>query len=720
MHCGPAADVVLSYFLAELDKQIRIRKTAIATAEANHDCMHRALHRISLTTASHLPHPPLILSMRYHCVVAVSITNNSSSLPAPAPPTDTLLPSPCHCASVAMDAAYLQSHVGPLLSAGLAATLTQQPVDPIDFLARWLLHAVDQNTNEAQTAQLRQQQTDDDQRTEQQQQQQQQQRDEQRQQQRQQEAARAAALSSFLAQHSDRSSLFASFLRLLAPVVDVKGMYAARFDGAESDSLRFIADNDDQRLLTQRLNKVDGGVLFDLTAAQEEETEAEAAEDDEAAAAKQAVAKPLRSLLIPNVLIGPTAQRVKFFKQPRVGSLYAVRLQLPSVRSEETMEDAVEKLKEREERRREEDEDRKRKEQEREEAGEDEQAAGEQAEAEEEEIDEEDEEAVAARDKRRAEREAAKLAAARVETADEKAAREEREKLEREEREERELVASLVKRTITYAVCFDTLGQNRRLSESEQTALLRWVEQLNGALQRLDLLGFVEERLAYRAFLTWQLARTQAEAEKEGVEEEVKADKEKLKAAKKAASEPATSQDVDYTYLSNKLSDVAAGLELLKQTAVLRAGNVAVYQAALHLTGTAAADCGDWEGQAEWDDVRGRLSDQWWEAVKAYKPRDDEDDAKMKRVKQWLAGVDEDKVKERNAVTAAVLSWVRAVLAVKARVHKERKQERERKEREERERKEKEEEEERKKKEAEEEAAAAAEEGEEAQEEEDS
>ena len=617
-----------------------------------------------------------------------------------------------------MDAAYLQSHVGPMLSAGLAATLTQQPVDPIDFLARWLLHAVDRNQQQAQLAQLAQQQAEDDRRAQLSSQQVQQQRDEQSRQQKEQETGRAAALSSFLAAPTDRPSLFSSFLRLLSPVVAVKGMYAARFDGpADNESLRYIADNDEQLLTKQRLHKADGGVLFDLTAPAEDESEAEAAEDDEAAAASgQFAAKPLRSLLIPNVLIGPTAQRVKFFKQPRVGSLYAVRLQLHSVRCEETMEDVVDKIKEREERRREEEDERRRKEQEREEAGEEEPADS-QAEAEEE-VDEEDEEAVAARDKRRAEREAAKLEAARVETAEEKAAREEQEKLAREEKEERELVASLVKRTITYAVCFDTLGQNRRLSESEQATLLQWVEQLSGAAQRLDVQGFVEERQAYRAFLSWQVARTQAEAEKEGAEEETKADKEKLKAGKKAANEPASSQDVDYSYLTGKLADIAAGLELLKQTAVLRGGNEAVYQAALHLTGTAAAECGDWEGKAEWEEVRGRLSEMWWEAVRAYQPRDDEDDAKLKRVKQWLAGVEEDKVKEKNAVTTAVLAWVRAALAVRARVRKERKQEKERKEREERERREKEEEEERKRKEAEEEAAAAAEEEGEAEQEE--
>ena len=204
-----------------------------------------------------------------------------------------------------------------------------------------------------------------------------------------------------------------------------------------------------------------------------------------------------------------------------------------------------------------------------------------------------------------------------------------------------------------------------------------------------------------------------------GAEEEVKADKEKLKSTKQAANEPSTAQDVDYSYLTDKLVDTAAGLEQLKQTAVIRGGNVAVYQAALHLTGTAAEVCGDWEGKAEWEDVRGQLDEQWWQAVKSYQPRQDEDDAKLKRVKQWLSTVDDEKVKERNVVTAAVLAWVRAAVAVRARVLKERKQERDRKEREERERREKEEEDERKRKEEEEEAAAAAaEEGEAADEEE--
>ena len=52
-----------------------------------------------------------------------------------------------------MDAAYLQSSVGPLLAEGLAATLLRNPPDKVEFLAHWLRKSVEEKAVLAARAQ---------------------------------------------------------------------------------------------------------------------------------------------------------------------------------------------------------------------------------------------------------------------------------------------------------------------------------------------------------------------------------------------------------------------------------------------------------------------------------------------------------------------------------------------------------------------------------------
>ena len=603
-----------------------------------------------------------------------------------------------------MDAAYLQSTVGPLLSTAVTATLQQQPLDPVSFLAHFLLQqhsaARLQPVLAAQAAALAQRDEADHataaaaaaardaeaaalvQQT----------------------AEREAALSSFLASHPSRDSLLPTLYPLLSAVVPVPGMYVARAEvteaGGSLDTLKFISANAaNAAVLTRRTTRPDG-VLFDLLTA-DEEAEAEAEDGAEAGARERSY----RALFIPNVLLGEKGARVRFFQAPRPGSLFALRVDVPSVLSEESMEDVLERIREREERCKEEAEERKRKAEEQADAAEDAPADD----AEEEEVDEDDADAVAARDQRRAARAAAQ-AAIKEETAEEKAQRESREARQKEEKDEADLVAAVVKKVTPLLFVFDTLGLGRAMGDDERAAIERTVRGVEKAMVRLDVASFIGERTAYGAFVAWHNARVAAASDAEAAADDSKAEREAVKKERKAAGLPHTPQDVDLVVATRRLLAVREGVALLRETEVLRGGCAEAYGAAVVAAGVEAGK-GDWEGRVEWAGLRALMDDAWWGRVEGLEVRGDEDEGKWAAVRAMVArvkGEEEGRLGERNAVGKAVVEWVRAVLAVRARVKRERKEEKEKREREERERKEKEEEEARKRQEEEDAAKEAA------------
>ena len=651
-----------------------------------------------------------------------------------------------------MDAAYLQSTVGPLLSTAITATLQQRPIDPITFVAHFLLHhshlssstlthahtlsaqlhaddAAHSAASATRTATLAR--AADAARV---------------------TAAHAAALSAFLATHSDRATLLPAFLPLLAPIIGSPSIYIARAECSASvdpagalDSLTFVAalPPTPPTLLTTRTHKPDG-VLYDLLAEREaEEEEAEPAGDGGEAVDGTVAApkppKPYPTLWVPNVLMGEVGARVKFFGKPRPGSLYAVRVDLPTVRCEEAMEDVLDKMREREERRKEEEEEAKRK---AEEKGDGEGEGGEgggggegEEEEEEEEVDEEDEAAVAARAERSAAKEAAKEAARlnppKVETAEERAEREDRERREREAAEEAALQAAVAKRTIPLIFAFDTLAQEgsqgkeggKVMGEEEREEVGRRLREVEAAWKRLDVADFREQREAYAAFIAWHKAKEEGGGEGEGGVggEGAAEEKEAIKKERKGAGLACTAQDVEWVWCGRRLRGVREGLELMRKGEVVRGGGVEGYAAAVRMVGM---EVGDWEGRVEWAGgmvgggvvgVRELMGEEWWSRVEGYDVRGDEDDPKWAEVKRLMArvgGGGGEVGGGKNGVGRVVGDWVKAGLAVRARVRRERREEKERLEREERERREKEEEEERKRKEDEEAAKEAAGEGE--------
>ena len=78
---------------------------------------------------------------------------------------------------------------------------------------------------------------------------------------------------------------------------------------------------------------------------------------------------------------------------------------------------------------------------------------------------------------------AEKLAA---ETEEEREEREKREREQKEEADELYLVSHLPKQTQDYAVCMDTLGQNRRFTEEEIELSHRFAKLLRSTMLRLD------------------------------------------------------------------------------------------------------------------------------------------------------------------------------------------------------------------------------------------
>ncbi len=183
-----------------------------------------------------------------------------------------------------MDAAYLQSTLGPLLSEGLAATLLRSPPDPVDFLAHWLKKSVaekgslqaratqaaklkeaDQSSalveakgeDEAARAQAHKEAS---------------------------AAEREAQFANLIATATSRDALLPAFLQGLRELTGASSAYLGLLTTdkeSETQSLRYVAaTSDNDFLLDKRLTPQQGKVTFSLFGEDPEEEEPEEETDD--------------------------------------------------------------------------------------------------------------------------------------------------------------------------------------------------------------------------------------------------------------------------------------------------------------------------------------------------------------------------------------------------------------------------------------------------------
>jgi len=183
-----------------------------------------------------------------------------------------------------MDAAYLQSTLGPLLSEGLAATLLRSPADPVDFLAHWLKKSVAEkasmHTRKQQEDSLKQADAEaavvEAKSGE--------------------EAARAQAakessvaereaqFANLIATATSRDALLPAFLQGIRELTGASSAYIGLLSTdkeSETQTLRYVAaTSGNEFLLDKRLTPQQGKVTFSLFGEDEQEEEPEEESDD--------------------------------------------------------------------------------------------------------------------------------------------------------------------------------------------------------------------------------------------------------------------------------------------------------------------------------------------------------------------------------------------------------------------------------------------------------
>jgi hypothetical protein len=420
-------------------------------------------------------------------------------------------------------------------------------------------------------------------------------------------STRGSQFESFLSEATESEGLLQRFAELLKDCCSANSVYFARlcndaFDeqggepaGAERDPsldyLRFTATTDaDKALLAERVNAGEG-VVLDLFEPEEPPAEEyEEVYDEETGEYTQVLIPPPpqqpRTVFVPNVLAGPLADRLKLFGLPRAGCFLSVRVQYESCLHDLVLDEADARAQELEEQRLEEEERR---------LAEEEEDAERRRQEEEDELDMDEDEVAerrAAREEEDAARAAALAAAAVEETPEQRAER---------------LEALLTKRTVSLALCVDTLGQGRRLRDEEVSAALRLAAQLQATLTRLDRQVFREERRVR------ELAREEAAEAGEGLSEEDRAAEieaqweQARRAVPEGARGPAVA-DVALQHRVHLLLTMRARLLAQRGHHVCR-GPLVVWQAALALLGHADAVGDEPMAGLEWSEVRARIDE---------------------------------------------------------------------------------------------------------------
>jgi uncharacterized protein YozE (UPF0346 family) len=471
-----------------------------------------------------------------------------------------------------MDAEYLKANVGDILAAGLTAVVLNQPDDTVGYLGKWLLTYVDNYKAETVAQEEAEKRLVLDKAEE--------------------EAVRELAAAStkakveaeaadssrrkafedFLNTASSTDGLFEGYLQHLKGITGASSCYIGLKEAggeapppteeegeaeegeegaASTDQIKYVAATEDNAWLLGEALAGHEGVTHSIFV---EAPKAEGGEDEEGEEGEEAKPKvqevpeedkPLPSVFVPNVLLGATVDKMKFFKFPDLGAYYACRLRYDCCLNSTTLEAALEKQEEIMAQKA---------------AGEDGAGAAEGEEGapvEEEELEEEEKQAREdAKAAAQEAKEAAEAALAEERAAETEEAREAREKAEQEQQEEANelyLVAHLPKESRDYAVCMDTLGQNRRFSDEEVALAHEFAKLLRSTVLRLDRALFKIDRLK-RLSATDEAIEVPSEKERGTALASLKSELEK-------AGAPATEADLSFKHRQGVINTITATLE---------------------------------------------------------------------------------------------------------------------------------------------------------------
>lgn len=516
----------------------------------------------------------------------------------------------------------------------------------------------------------------------------------------------------FLDSAQSLDGLFEKFIEHLRLCTNASGVYVGELENPET--LRYVAaTGEDRFLVEQKLNKGQG-ITFDLFEEEEEEEQPEEEEqfDEEGnPIPKKPKEEELKTVFVPNVVLGPNADKTHFFRLARPGCYYALRLRYTTLLNEDTLDEAVDRERRRAERqrRREERERRllekqariaKRKaelamkkkkpgsrsgkveeEEDEEEDDKDDQDEDDELSSDEEEErrkKEEEEEKAAAEQEQDGEgdedEEREKKEEKKPETEEEREARLKREAEEKKIALEERLIRKVNKAQANLAICLDTLGQNRRFTDREMSLIMRFCKHLQATLQRLDKKLFKEERARRHAMIDHaEEAAQKDDDDKDKRQDQILSDLEK-------ADLPARKEDVAYKYRQGVI--IAQKPAILQWTELVTfRGPLNILQALLYMLGDKQEQVADPDNKPMWRKIKHRLNDDFFKRIKDYDPRIERKESKKelekynssKSIQELLGEVDYQALRLKNYPLAEISQFITEAYALARRATKERK-----------------------------------------------
>lgn len=596
-----------------------------------------------------------------------------------------------------MDAEYLKENIGDVLASALSAVVISEPVDPVDYLARWLLNHIGaieseelkrisdlnvqkQDEEAAQVRAAANAQIDRENKAK---------ADE--------EAKKLHDLNNFLATATSLSGLMDEFAKHLKAVTGASAVYIGRKEasadappaeegggeeGEEADTsnngsvLKYIAATEGHEFMLENKLLPKQGVTFRVFKQDAPKEEEPADEDEEGGKLKPKKVEPEKednSVFVQNVLMGEDANKMHFWRLPNLGSYFAMRCPYEACLNEKTLEEAMAKetsiLEE--------------KKQMEEEAkvaaaaaaaeaaaaeGAGGEGGGDAAEGEGEGEGEDGEKKQAEAKKSEAPAEPAK-----VETEEEKALREKLEAEALAEANEQYLVGRLSKESVDLVVCLDTMEIGRRLSDDQVALAKGFIKKFKETLLRIDSSLFKEERLKRRTFAELE------DGMEEPSDDDKAAEKANLISSLEKAGLPCSDADVQFKYRQGVVWSLKATIAEFRAYNVFR-GPIQVLQALFYMLDYKREDFADVDNNPVWNKIRMKFNDELFHKIQNYDPRKPQMRGKtnkyatLKALKGYLKGHDYESLKKKNFALAEIFGYVNDALEVKNQATKERKE----------------------------------------------
>lgn len=235
------------------------------------------------------------------------------------------------------------------------------------------------------------------------------------------------------------------------------------------------------------------------------------------------------------------------------------------------------------------------------------------------------------------------------------------------------IIAKVPKQAMEFALCIDTLGQGRRLSEEDMETIKRFALLFRNTCERLDRAIFTAERLKRKSEVAGD-AETSALSE-----DEIKDEKERIQANLERLQQPFTEKDVEFQYIKATVNTLREQIAEFKTYNVFK-GHMEVILALLYMLDYKKNDLMGSDGNPSWKKIRTCFNDNLFNAITSYEPRDQQVRSKgqkyatVKSIQKMLKDLDAEVVHGRNKRVGTMYDYVLAAIEVKAQAKTERKE----------------------------------------------